>query len=105
MVVRATSRAEHENIPLYVVYEDTHLAEIDKPKGLVTHPGHGVPGGTLANALAHRYKALSDLGGADRPGIVHRLDRDTSGLLVIARDNATHAALSKALAERKIHRT
>ncbi len=102
---QASSRAEPEEIPLTVVYEDKYLAVIDKPKGLVTHPGHGVPGGTLANALAHRYKDLSDLGGADRPGIVHRLDRDTSGLLVIARDNATHAALSKALAERRIRRT
>jgi 23S rRNA pseudouridine1911/1915/1917 synthase len=98
-------RADPEDIPLTVVYEDKYLAVIDKPKGLVTHPGHGVPGGTLANALAYRYKALSDLGGADRPGIVHRLDRDTSGLLVIARDNATHAALSTDLAARKIRRT
>ena len=104
-VDRSPSHAVPENIPLSVVYEDKYLAVIDKPKGLVTHPGHGVPGGTLANALAFRYQALSDLGGADRPGIVHRLDRDTSGLLVIARDNVTHAALSKALAERTIHRT
>lgn len=102
---RGPARAEPEDIPLNVVYEDKYLAVIDKPKGLVTHPGHGVPGGTLANALAHRYKTLSDAGGADRPGIVHRLDRDTSGLLVIARDNATHAALSEALARREIRRT
>jgi 23S rRNA pseudouridine1911/1915/1917 synthase len=104
-VERSGGRAEPENIPLKIVYEDKHLAVVDKPKGLVTHPGHGVPGGTLANALAYRYKALSDFGGVDRPGIVHRLDRDTSGLLVIARDNATHAALSADLAARKIRRT
>ncbi len=96
---------EPENIPLDIVYEDKYLVVVNKPKGLVTHPGHGVPGGTLANALLYHYKKLSDFGGADRPGIVHRLDRDTSGLLVAARDNVTHAALSTMLAERKIHRT
>jgi 23S rRNA pseudouridine1911/1915/1917 synthase len=98
-------RAEPENIPLEIVYEDKYLVVVNKPKGLVTHPGHGVPGGTLANALLYHYKTLSDFGGTDRPGIVHRLDRDTSGLLVAARDNATHAALSTMLADRKIHRT
>jgi len=96
---------EPENIPLDIVYEDKYLVVVNKPKGLVTHPGHGVPGGTLANALLYHYKRLSDFGGADRPGIVHRLDRDTSGLLVAARDNVTHAALSAMLAERTIHRT
>ncbi len=94
-----------EDIPLEIVYEDAHLAVVNKPKGLVTHPGHGVPGGTLANALVHYFGTMSDFGGSDRPGIVHRLDRDTSGLLVVARDNATHAALSKQLADRDIHRT
>jgi 23S rRNA pseudouridine1911/1915/1917 synthase len=98
-------RAEPENIPIEIVFEDKYLAVVNKPKGLVTHPGHGVAGGTLANALAHRFKSLSDFGGSDRPGIVHRLDRDTSGLLVVARDNTTHAALSQQLAERLIHRT
>jgi 23S rRNA pseudouridine1911/1915/1917 synthase len=99
------ARMEGENIPLEIVYEDAHLAVVNKPKGLVTHPGHGVPSGTLANALVHHFGHLSDFGGSDRPGIVHRLDRDTSGLLVVARDNATHAALSKQLADREIHRT
>lgn len=98
-------RVEPENIPIEVVYEDKYLAVVNKPKGMVTHPGHGIPNGTLANALAHRFRSLSDLGGNDRPGIVHRLDRDTSGLLVVARDNATHAALSAQLAERLIRRT
>jgi len=97
--------ARPENIPLEIVYEDKYLVVVNKPKGLVTHPGHGVPGGTLANALLHHYKTMSDFGGADRPGIVHRLDRDTSGLLVAARDNVTHAALSAMLAERTISRT
>jgi 23S rRNA pseudouridine1911/1915/1917 synthase len=99
------SHLEGEDIPLDIVYEDEYLAVVNKPKGLVTHPGHGVPGGTLANALVHYFGNLSDFGGSDRPGIVHRLDRDTSGLLVVARDNATHAALSKQLADRDIHRT
>ena len=98
-------RVEPEDIPLNVVYEDRYLAVVDKPKGLVTHPGHGVAGGTLANALAYRFRSLSNFGGDDRPGIVHRLDRDTSGLLVVARDNATHAALSAQLAAREISRT
>lgn len=100
-----STHLEGENIPLDIVYEDKYLAVVNKPKGLVTHPGHGVPGGTLANALVHYFGQLSDFGGSDRPGIVHRLDRDTSGLLVVARDNATHAALSKQLADRDIHRT
>ncbi len=102
---KTIGRVEPENIPIEIVYEDKYLAVVNKPKGLVTHPGHGVPGGTLANALAYRFKSLSDFGGSDRPGIVHRLDRDTSGLLVVARDNATHAALSAQLAARDIHRT
>ena len=94
-----------QDIPLDIVYEDPYLVVVHKPKGLVTHPGHGVPDGTLANALAHHYGRLSNHGGDDRPGIVHRLDRDTSGLLVAARDNDTHAQLSTMLAERRIHRT
>lgn len=96
---------EPEDIPLNIVYEDEYLAVVDKPKGMVTHPGNGVRSGTLANALAYHFKQLSDLGGWDRPGIVHRLDRDTTGLLVVARDNITHAALSKQLEEHQIRRT
>jgi 23S rRNA pseudouridine1911/1915/1917 synthase len=99
------SHLDPENIPLNIVYEDEFLAVVDKPKGMVTHPGNGVPSGTLANALAYHFRELSDIGGADRPGIVHRLDRDTSGLLVVARDNVTHAALSHQLSERNIKRT
>jgi 23S rRNA pseudouridine1911/1915/1917 synthase len=102
---KTAGRVEPEDIPIEIVFEDKWLAVVNKPKGLVTHPGHGVPGGTLANALAYRFKTLSDFGGSDRPGIVHRLDRDTSGLLVVARDNATLAALSAQLAERLIRRT
>ncbi len=96
---------EPENIPIRIVYEDEFLAVVDKPKGMVTHPGNGVRSGTLANALAYHFKQLSDIGGWDRPGIVHRLDRDTTGLLIVARDNVTHAALSKQLEEHQIRRT
>jgi 23S rRNA pseudouridine1911/1915/1917 synthase len=83
-----------EKIPLAVVYEDAHLIVIDKPAGLVVHPAYGHPSGTLANALLHHYQHLSQVGGESRPGIVHRLDKDTSGLLVAAREDQTHAALS-----------
>lgn len=99
------SRLTPENIPLNIVYEDEYLAVVDKPKGMVTHPGNGVHTGTLAQALAYHFKSLSDVGGSDRPGIVHRLDRDTTGLLVVARDNATHSALSQQLSEHRIRRT
>jgi 23S rRNA pseudouridine1911/1915/1917 synthase len=92
---------EPEDIPLNVVYEDRHLAVIDKPKGLVTHPGHGEPSGTLANALAFRFRTLSDLGGGDRPGIVHRLDRDTSGVIVMAFDEDAHRELSRQFHDRE----
>ena len=85
-----------------VVYEDEHLLVVDKPAGVVTHPGPGVTGATLVAALADRGIA----GGPDldRPGIVHRLDRDTTGLLVVARDDETHTALVAALARREIER-
>ncbi|MGH7455544.1 MAG: RluA family pseudouridine synthase [bacterium] len=83
-----------EAIPLRVVYEDQHLIVIDKPAGMVVHPACGHPSGTLANALLYHYENLSQMSGQFRPGIVHRLDKDTSGLLVAARDDYTHAALS-----------
>lgn len=86
---------EAEPIPLRIVYEDEWLAVIDKPSGLVVHPAHGHRSGTLVNALINRYgKNLSDLGGPERPGIVHRLDKDTSGLLLVALDNLTHRDLA-----------
>src|SRR5258706_5537387 len=74
-----------EAIPLQVVYEDADLVVVDKPAGLVVHPGAGVPRGTLVHALLHRYPEVAAVGGAGRPGIVHRLDKDTSGLLLVAR--------------------
>ena len=89
-------------IEVPIVYEDEHLLVVDKPAGVVTHPGPGVTGPTLVAALAARGIAGGD--DPDRPGIVHRLDRDTTGLLVVARDAPTHAALVAALAHREIER-
>ena len=88
-----------ETIPLSVVYEDKDLIVIDKPPGLVVHPGAGNETGTLVNALiAHCGDSLSGIGGVKRPGIVHRLDKDTSGLLVIAKNDAAHQGLSEQFA-------
>ena len=88
-----------EAIPLSVVYEDAHLIVIDKPKGLAVHPGPGHATGTLVNALiAHCDTSLSGIGGVRRPGIVHRLDKDTTGLLVVAKTDAAHAGLARQFA-------
>ncbi len=88
-----------ENIALDVVFEDKYLIVIDKPAGLVVHPAAGHEGGTLVNALlAHCGDSLSGIGGVKRPGIVHRLDKDTSGLLVVAKTDAAHQALSEQFA-------
>jgi 23S rRNA pseudouridine1911/1915/1917 synthase len=89
-----------EAIPLSIVYEDAHLIVIDKPAGLVVHPAPGHPTGTLVNALiAHCGESLSGIGGVRRPGIVHRLDKDTSGLLVAAKTDAAHKGLAKLFAD------
>lgn len=89
-----------EAIPLNVVYEDATLIVIDKPAGLVVHPGAGQPDGTLVNALlAHCGSSLSGIGGVVRPGIVHRLDKDTSGLMVVAKTDQAHRALAKQFAD------
>ncbi len=87
--------------PFEIAWEDEHLLVVDKPAGVVVHPGSGVRTGTLVQALAGRSAGGED---PDRPGIVHRLDRDTSGLLVVARDDATHRALAADLAARRIRR-
>lgn len=83
-----------QDFPLQIIYEDEYLVVVDKPAGMVVHPAYGHRTGTLANALLHHFKNVSLLDEA-RPGIVHRLDKDTSGLLVVARDERTHAALSE----------
>ncbi len=91
---------EAEAIPLDILYEDDALVVIDKPAGLVVHPGAGNPQGTLVNALiAHCGKSLSGIGGVARPGIVHRLDKDTSGLMVIAKTDQAHRALAEQFAD------
>jgi 23S rRNA pseudouridine1911/1915/1917 synthase len=91
-----------ENLPLTIVFEDRHLLVVDKPAGLVVHPGAGHRSGTLVNALVGYYDdddKLSNIGGVDRPGIVHRLDKDTSGLLVVAKTDAAHQGLAKLFAD------
>jgi len=89
-----------EAIPLAIVYEDAHLVVIDKPAGLVVHPAPGHATGTLVNALiAHCGDSLSGIGGVKRPGIVHRLDKDTSGLLVVAKTDAAHRGLAALFAD------
>ena len=94
-----------EAIPLTVLYEDAHLIVIDKPAGMAAHPGPGTESGTLVNALLHHCGAsLSGIGGVLRPGIVHRLDKDTSGVMVAAKSDAAHAGLSALFATHDIDR-
>ncbi len=94
-----------EDIPLDVVYEDAHLIVIDKPAGMVVHPAPGNYSGTLVNALLHHCRGqLSGIGGVERPGIVHRIDGDTSGLLVVAKSDKAHQHLSKLFAAHDIER-
>jgi len=94
-----------EPIPLRVVYEDDALIVIDKPAGLVVHPAPGSPSGTLVNALlAHCGESLSGIGGEKRPGIVHRIDKDTSGLLVVAKTDKAHAGLASQFAAHSVER-
>ncbi len=95
---------EPEDIPLDIVFEDDSLLVINKPAGMTVHPGSGIHSGTMANALSAYSKRLSALGGPIRPGIVHRLDKDTSGLLMVAKDNLTHNSLSEQLQRRSIRR-
>jgi 23S rRNA pseudouridine1911/1915/1917 synthase len=93
-----------EDIPVTIVYEDEHLLVVSKPAGLVVHPAPGHPSGTLVNALLARAGALPAGGSAERPGIVHRLDAGTSGLMIVAKNEVTHAALTEALAARAVTR-
>ena len=98
-------KASAEAIPLDVVYEDDDIAVINKPAGMVVHPSPGHYTGTLVHALLGRGGAWSSAGGASRPGIVHRLDMGTSGLIVVARNDASHRALSTQLSDRSLSRT
>jgi 23S rRNA pseudouridine1911/1915/1917 synthase len=98
------SSLEPEAIPLSVLYEDDHLIVVDKPAGLVVHPGPGHPRGTLVNALLHHCTALAGVGGVLRPGIVHRLDQGTSGVMVAAKNDAAHRALAQQFHDHTIER-
>jgi 23S rRNA pseudouridine1911/1915/1917 synthase len=100
----AAAQRDGPLVTLSVVYEDDSLAVIDKPAGMVVHPAPGHPGGTLADGLRQRGTTWSQLGGEERPGIVHRLDRDTSGLLVVAKTEAAHRSLSLQLQRRTLGR-
>ncbi len=110
-VIRVTRGAEATpdlivpaNIPLNVDYEDDDIAVIDKPFGMIVHPGAGHTSNTLVNAAAHLWPRITEVGEPDRPGIVHRLDRDTSGLMVIALNDGAYAKLSEMIRDRKITR-
>ncbi len=96
--------AEPEAIPLSILFEDDDLVIVDKAAGMAVHPGAGVRHGTLVNALLHHCRGLSGIGGAERPGIVHRLDRDTTGVMVIARNDVAHRALSSQFKARTVRK-
>ncbi len=99
------SHMESEDIPLMVIWEDADLIVIDKPVGMVVHPAPGTPGGTLVNALLHHFGgALSGVGGEKRPGIVHRIDKDTSGLLVVAKSDKAHHGLALQFEKHSVER-
>ena len=93
-----------EDIPLEILYEDEDLAVVVKPRGMVVHPAAGHPDGTLVNALLARLDSLGGIGGELRPGIVHRLDKDTSGLMLVAKNDETQEALSRMLKDREIEK-
>jgi len=98
-------QASPQDIPLVIPYEDEHLIVVDKPAGMVVHPAAGNPDGTLVNALLHHCRGrLSGISGVARPGIVHRIDKDTSGLLVVAKSDAAHEGLSAQFADHSIER-
>jgi 23S rRNA pseudouridine1911/1915/1917 synthase len=101
----APLRATAEEIPLTVLYEDEDLVAIDKPAGMVVHSGAGVHSGTLVNALLHRFGSLSGAAGELRPGIVHRLDRYTSGVLLVAKNDTAHKHLAEQFASRRVEKT
>jgi 23S rRNA pseudouridine1911/1915/1917 synthase len=101
----APLRAAPEAIPLAVLYEDQDVVAIDKPAGMVVHSGAGVHSGTLVNALLHRFASLSRAAGELRPGIVHRLDRYTSGVLLVAKNDAAHQRLAQQFASRQVEKT
>ena len=94
-----------ENIPIDIVYEDGDFAVVNKPQGMTVHMGNGNESGTLVNALLYALDSLSGIGGVLRPGIVHRIDKDTTGLLVVAKNDKAHVSLASQIAEKTCHRT
>lgn len=94
-----------EDIPVEIIYEDDDIAVVNKPQGLTVHAGNGNEDGTLVNALLFRLKSLSGVGGVIRPGIVHRIDKNTSGLLVVAKNDLSHVNLAEQIADKSCHRT
>jgi 23S rRNA pseudouridine1911/1915/1917 synthase len=98
------SQVAAQALPLEILFEDEHLAVINKPAGMVTHPAPGHADGTLVNALLHHLSGLSGIGGEQRPGIVHRLDKDTSGVMLVAKHDRAHQALSSGIQARTIQR-
>ena len=95
---------EAENIPLDIIYQDEDIAIINKPQGMTVHAGNGVHGSTLVNALLYHLDSLSGINGVIRPGIVHRIDKDTSGLLVVAKNDAAHVSLSEQIKNKTYRR-
>ena len=106
LITKSEVKILPSNIKLNIVYEDENILVINKPAGMVVHPGAGNFSGTLVNALIHKYKnKLSNINGSIRPGIVHRIDKETSGLLVVAKNNNAHADLGKQFSDHSIKRT
>ena len=100
----APSNPAPEALPISILHDDADLVVVDKPAGMVVHPAVGHRGGTLVNALLHHVTGLSGIGGEQRPGIVHRLDRGTSGVMVVAKHDAAHAVLSRQFADREVEK-
>ena len=101
---RAVEQIQPEAIPLQIVYEDAHLIIVNKAAGMVVHPAPGHPRGTLVNAIMHHCPDIKGVGGERRPGIVHRLDKETSGLIVVAKDDQTHRFLQAQFQERTVYK-
>ena len=99
------AKAEAQDIPLEILYQDAHLAVVVKPCGMVVHPAAGNDDGTLVNALLYHLDSLSGIGGEMRPGIVHRLDKDTSGIMIVAKNDEAHVSLSKQIQDKTARRT
>ncbi|MDE5722216.1 MAG: RluA family pseudouridine synthase [Clostridia bacterium] len=100
-----TPSVKPENIPIEIIYEDGDLAVVNKPQGMTVHMGNGNTEGTLVNALLYKLDSLSGINGVIRPGIVHRIDKDTSGLLVVAKNDKAHLSLANQIAEKSCRRT